>query len=35
MAITFENEKILFDDKYRTAKEIDCFFTNSKLLFQY
>lgn len=25
MAITFENEKILFDDKYRTAKEIDCF----------
>lgn len=25
MAITFENEKILFDDKYGTAKEIDCF----------
>ena len=25
MPITFENEKILFDDKYRTAKEIDCF----------
>lgn len=25
MAITFENEKILFDDKYSTAKEIDCF----------
>ena len=22
MAITFENEKILFDDKYGTAKEI-------------
>lgn len=28
MAITFENEKILFDDKYRTAKEIDCLFLN-------
>lgn len=25
MAITFENEKISFDDKYGTAKEIDCF----------
>ncbi len=25
MAITFENEKILFDSKYRIAREIDCF----------
>lgn len=25
MAITFENEKILFDNKYGTAKEIECF----------